>query len=325
MLSVVIPCFNEEAVLPKLINRLRTVLDSLGEPYEAILVDDGSRDATASLLIAHQAVWPQLVVRVLSTNAGHQAALTAGLDVASGDLVVTMDADLQDPPEMIPVMVERARRNGVDVVYAGRSDRSSDSRFKRSTARVYYRLMRRFTSVEVPQDVGDFRLISRRVVLALRALPERDRVYRLLVPWLGFPSVTVEHVREGRAAGSTKYSVRHMLSLAVSSATSFTTTPLRLATAIGFTTALTSLLAALATIIAWAAGRTVPGWASLTVVVLFLGSVQLLCIGLLGEYVGRIYQEVQRRPLYNVDRDVRTEFADREVHVHVVPPAQRTA
>jgi dolichol-phosphate mannosyltransferase len=217
-----------------------------------------------------------------------------------------MDADLQDPPELIPTMLAAARDNQLDVVYAARSDRSRDSWFKRTTAGWYYRLMRRYAGVELPPQVGDFRLVSRRVVTALRALPERHRVYRLLVPWLGFPSATVEYVREQRPAGRTKYSLMRMVNLSVDSTTSFTTAPLRIATGLGLTTAALSLLATIATVLTWFFGKTVPGWASLTCVVLFLGAVQLLCLGLLGEYVGRVYQQVQRRPLYTVDRDVPT-------------------
>jgi dolichol-phosphate mannosyltransferase len=306
VLSVVIPCHDEEEMWPLLVARLRPVLDGLGEPYEVVVVDDGSRDRTADLLVAEQPSWPELRVRMLAANAGHQAALTAGLDVARGDYVVTMDADLQDPPELIPTMLAAARDNQLDVVYAARSDRSRDTWFKRTTAGWYYRLMRRYAGVELPPQVGDFRLVSRRVVTALRALPERHRVYRLLVPWLGFPSATVEYVREQRPAGRTKYSLMRMVNLSVDSTTSFTTAPLRIATGLGLTTAALSLLATIATVLTWFFGKTVPGWASLTCVVLFLGAVQLLCLGLLGEYVGRVYQQVQRRPLYTVDRDVPT-------------------
>jgi glycosyltransferase involved in cell wall biosynthesis len=304
VLSVVVPCHDEEHVVPLLVARLRPLLDGLGEPYEVIMVDDGSRDATASVLLAEQASWPQLRLRLLTANVGHQAAITAGLDTASGDHVVTMDADLQDPPELIPAMLARARQDGVDVVYAARADRSSDSWFKRTSAGAYYRVMRRSAHVELEPHVGDYRLMSKRVVTALRDLPERHRVYRLLVPWLGFPSAVVTYTRDARAAGHTKYSLRRMLNLTVDSTTSFTTAPLRIATALGLMTAGVSMIAAVATVAAWFVGSTVPGWASLTVVVLFLGSVQLLCVGVLGEYLGRVYEEVQRRPLYTVDRDL---------------------
>jgi dolichol-phosphate mannosyltransferase len=304
LLSLVIPCHNEEESFPLLVARLRPVLDSLHESYEVIVVDDGSRDATKAVLLHEQASWPELKVRLLAANVGHQSALTAGLDAASGDYVITMDADLQDPPELIPTMLARARESDLDVVYAARADRSSDSWFKRTTAGLYYRLMRRYAGVQLPPHVGDYRLMSARVVDVLRSLPERNRVYRLLIPWLGFPSATVEYTREARSAGETKYSLIKMINLSVDSTTSFTTAPLRIATGLGLATAFFSLLAAIATILTWSLGSTVPGWASLTVVVLFLGAVQLLCVGVLGEYLGRVYQEVQRRPLYTVFADI---------------------
>jgi glycosyltransferase involved in cell wall biosynthesis len=302
---VLIPCFNEEAVLGLLIPRLRGVLDSLAQPYEVIFIDDGSRDSTLALLTQAQREWPQVVVRALVTNVGHQAALTAGLDASRGDYVVTMDADLQDPPEVIPEMLKLAQEAHLDVVYARRTDRTRDSFFKRRTASLYYRAVRRLTRVDLPHDTGDFRLMTRRVVDVLNALPERDRVYRLLVPWLGFASGSVAHARDARAAGTTKYSVTRMIALAVSSATAFSTTPLRVATGLGVLTALGSLIATVATILDWVAGNTVPGWASLTCVLLFLGAVQLLCLGVLGEYIGRIYQQVQNRPTYQLERDIK--------------------
>lgn len=322
LLSVVIPCYNEEKVLALLVVRLRPVLDQLCTAYEVIFVDDGSTDGTPAVLAGLQTQWPQMRVRLLAANVGHQSALTAGLDCSVGDYVVTMDADLQDPPELIPEMLRRAKTDGVDVVYAKRSDRSGDSRFKRLSATMYYRLMRRAAQIDMPQDVGDFRLMNRRVIVALRALPERHRVYRLLVPWLGYPSSTVEHPRGQRAGGETKYSLRRMVLLAMASITSFSTSPLRVATVLGGTTAFGSVIAASSVVVAWFYGHTVPGWTSMTVAVLFLGAVQLLCLGVLGEYVGRIFQEVQRRPLYTVERDLRHSEADTaRVAVHVGDPS----
>src|SRR3954463_3988985 len=232
-LTVVIPCYNESEVLPLLEERLRPVLDGMGVSYDVVMVDDGSSDGTGAVLCTMAMTWPQLRPLPLARNVGHQLALSAGLDRAEGDYVVTMDADLQDPPELIPVMLERALVDGVDVVYARRSDRSKDSRFKRWTAAAYYDLVRRTARVDLPDNVGDFRLLSRRVVLALRMLPEHKRVYRLLIPWLGFPSAVVEHRREVRAAGRTKYPLRKMVSLAWNSLASFTTSPLQLATTVG--------------------------------------------------------------------------------------------
>ena len=303
MLNVVVPCYNEEQVLPALVARLRPVLDGLGEDYAVILVDDGSRDATPEMLDALTVSWPGVRAIRLARNVGHQMALTAGLAAADGDWVVTMDADLQDPPELIPEMLRKARADGVDVVYAERSERRSDTAFKRFTAGIYYRIMRRSAQVEVPAHVGDFRLLSKRVVQALRGMPERHRVYRLLIPWLGFPSATVSHTREKRAAGETKYPFRKMALLAMDSLTSFSTAPLRISTMLGLVSAAVCLVLTVLSVIAGIFGHTVPGWASIVTAMLFLGSIQLICLGVLGEYVGRIFEEVRRRPLYVVESD----------------------
>jgi dolichol-phosphate mannosyltransferase len=307
MLSVVIPMFNEQEAIAPLADRLRPVLDRLDVDYEVVAVDDGSRDATARLLLDLRRSWPQLRVVRLRRNAGHQAALTAGLHRARGDWVVSIDADLQDPPEKIADMLATARRDGVDVVYGVRSDRATDTPFKRHTATAYYWLMRRLVGVSVPAHAGDFRLLSRAVVDVLRDLPERTPVYRLLVPSLGFPSGEVRYVREHRVAGRTKYPVGRMLRLAFDSAASFSAAPLRLATWLG----LCGFLACLALmgfgVFVHIDGRTIPGWTSLFVAVLFLSAVQLVCLGLLGEYVGRTYATVQQRPTYHVGLDTADE------------------
>lgn len=305
MLSVVVPMYDEADVLPLTLRRMRATLDPLDD-YELICVDDGSTDGTSDLLRAARAGWPQLRIVRLRANAGHQGALTAGLDVASGDYVVTIDADLQDPPELIPQMLDRALTDAVDVVYAVRSDRQTDTTFKRATAGLYYRLARRFAGPQVPAHAGDFRLMSRAAVDALRSLPERNRVYRLLIPWLGFPSATVTYTRSARPAGTTKYPVSKMLRLTADSITSFSAAPLRLATWLGAGGFAICLALATGAIVADLVGHTVPGWASLTVALLFLGAIQLLCLGLLGEYVGRLYAEAQRRPLYFVAEDTGT-------------------
>lgn len=233
VLSVVIPMFNEEDVLPALVTRLRPVLTELGVPHEVVAVDDGSGDRTAELLDAFRLGWPELRVVALRRNSGHQAALTAGLDRARGAYVVSLDADLQDPPEKIPDMLALARAEGLDIVYGVRADRSSDSGFKRWTAGVYYRLMRRLAGPSVPAQAGDFRLLSRAAVEALKALPDQQRVYRLLVPWLGFPSGQVTYERAPRTAGRTKYPLGRMIRLAVDSVTGFSAAPLRIATWLG--------------------------------------------------------------------------------------------
>jgi dolichol-phosphate mannosyltransferase len=303
VLSVVIPMYDEEEALPALVGRLRPVLDALGVPYELVAVDDGSTDRTAALLAAFRLGWPELRVIGLRRNCGHQAALTAGLDRAVGEYVVSLDADLQDPPEKIPEMLRLAREEGLDIVYGIRADRASDTGFKRWTAAGYYRLVRRLAGPSVPAQAGDFRLLSRAAVDALKELPDQQRVYRLLVPWLGFPSGRVTYERAARTAGRSKYPLGRMIRLAVDSVTSFSAAPLRLATWLGGCAFLVCLGLMGYTLGAYALGRTVPGWTSLFTGVLFIGAVQLICVGLLGEYVARIYTAVQNRPSYYVGHD----------------------
>lgn len=303
VLSVVVPMYDEEAVLPLFAARVRPVLDALGEAYEVVAVDDGSRDATPVLLLKEQRDWPQLRVVRLRANAGHQAALSAGLARARGAWIATLDADLQDPPEVIPQMLAAAREADVDVVYGVRADRSTDTAFKRLTARGYYVLMRRLMGRSVSSDAGDFRLMSRATVDAVNSLPEHHRVLRLVVPALHFPSTQVSYRREARAAGTTKYPLSRMLRLTVDSLTGFSTAPLRLATWFGLGGALITALLLAYAVVAWVEGRTVAGWTSTMVAVAAVGAVQLLCLGLLGEYVGRLYTQMQGRPSYFVAHD----------------------
>ncbi|MFF5172524.1 glycosyltransferase family 2 protein [Micromonospora sp. NPDC000089] len=303
ILSVVVPMFNEAAVIPALVDRLRPVLDALGVDYEVVAVDDGSRDDTAALVAERAREWPQLRLIRLRRNSGHQAALTAGLHRARGRWVVSIDADLQDPPEAIAEMLRLAREDGVDVVYGVRSDRSTDTPFKRNTARGYYWLMRRLVGGDMPAQAGDFRLVSRDVVEVLRRLPERAPVYRLLVPSLGFPSAEVRYVREARAAGETKYPLRRMVALAWDSTANFTAAPLRVATWLGLISFVACLALVAFGVTAYASGTAIPGWTSMFVAVLMLSGVQLICLGLLGEYVGRIYATVQNRPSFHVGYD----------------------
>lgn len=311
-LSVVVPMYDEEAVIPMFVPRLRPVLDGLGRSYEVVVVDDGSRDTTPALLEKARRDWPQLRVIRLRANAGHQAALSAGLHRARGRWVASIDADLQDPPESIAEMLAAAEGQGVDVVYGIRSDRSTDSAFKRWTAGGYYRLMRRLVGQHVPADAGDFRLMSRATVDAVNRLPQHNRVLRLVIPALGFPSASVTYRREERAAGTTKYPLSRMLGLSVDSLTGFSVAPLRLATWFGLGGAAATVLLLAAAVIAYLSGHTVPGWTSTVVVVAAVGAVQLLCLGLLGEYVGRLYTQLQGRPAYHVAYDSRDddEFHD---------------
>jgi glycosyltransferase involved in cell wall biosynthesis len=311
-LSVVVPMYNEESVLPLLVARLRGVLDGLGEPYEVVAVDDGSTDNTLVALHAARRGWPQLRIVRLRRNSGHQPALLAGLMRARGAYVVSIDADLQDPPETIVDMLRLARSDQLDIVYGVRGDRTVDTPFKRWTADLYYRLMRRLVGKQVPAHAGDFRLLSRAAVEALRELPERTPVLRLVVPWLGFPSGEVEFLRAERAAGRTKYPMSRMMSLAADSVTSFSAAPLRFATWLGLAGVVVCGVLVVVAVVAFFLGATVSGWPSLYVAVLFLGAVQLLCLGLLGEYVARIYTAVQARPAYFVaeDTDTSAEMVD---------------
>lgn len=319
ILSVVIPMYNEEQVIPALVERLRPVLDGIGVAYEVVAVDDGSRDGTAQLLLDNGRSWPQLRLVKLRRNSGHQAALTAGMQRARGQWVVSIDADLQDPPEVIPEMLTLAREQGLDVVYGVRSDRSTDTVFKRRTAGLYYRFMRRIVGAEVPAQAGDFRLVSRDVVEVLRRLPEQAPVYRLLVPSLGFPSGEVAYARERRVAGTTKYPLRKMVALAWDSTANFTAAPLRLATYLGLGAFVACLVMMGFGIVAYSSGTVIPGWTSLFLAVLLLAAAQLICLGLLGEYISRIYRTVQNRPSFHVGFDSAAEPVQVEI------PAQRNA
>lgn len=302
-LSVVVPMYNEAAVLPLFLAEVRAALDGLAVSYELICVDDGSDDSTAELVQAVSSSWPQIRLVRLLRNSGHQAALTAGYERARGDYVVTMDADLQDPPTLISEMLHVAEAHTADVVYAVREDRSTDTVMKRGTARAYYRVMRRVAGGQVPMDAGDFRLVSRRVVKALSQIPPHNRVYRLIIPWFGFPAEEVRYQRGLRAAGVTKYPLRKMMALAIDSVTSFSAAPLRVATYAGVAGVLVCLLAMAVSLAAWFSDNTVPGWTSTVATVGLIGAIQLICVGLLGEYMARLFIAGQGRPTYVVGYD----------------------
>lgn len=297
------PIFNEESVLPLFIDRLRPVADGLAAAYEVVAVDDGLSDGTAVGLQRARRTWPELRVLRLRANAGHQAAISAGLARARGDYVVTLDADLQDPPEVIARMLAIAIAEGVDVVYGVRSDRSTDSAFKRVTARLFYRGMDRLSGTSAPADAGDYRLMSRATVAAVNALPEYGRVLRFVVPALGFPSATVDYRRAERAAGSSKYPFAKMLRLSIDSVTAFSLAPLRFATYMGLAGGIFALGLLLFALYARATGEVVAGWTSTVVIVAGMGAVQLLALGILGEYVGRLYAAAQARPTYHLAYD----------------------
>jgi polyisoprenyl-phosphate glycosyltransferase len=302
-LSVVVPMYDEELVVPLFLERLRPVLDGLAISYEVACIDDGSRDKTAAIVMDALRDWPQLRLVRLLRNAGHQAALTAGFEMSRGDYVVTIDADLQDPPETIAEMFQVARATGVDVVYGVRTDRSRDSWFKRTTSAMYYRLMRRLAGTQVPLDAGDFRLVSRRVVRAVGELAREGRVHRLVIPWFGFPSMQVAYRREPRAAGTTKYPLAKMVGLTLDSLTAFSAAPLRIATVAGFVGGLAGLLAMAWSLYGWFSGAAVPGWTSILATAGLIGAIQLICLGLLGEYVARLFTASQQRPTYLVGYD----------------------
>ncbi|HEX2732190.1 MAG TPA: glycosyltransferase family 2 protein [Polyangiaceae bacterium] len=301
-LSIVIPLFNEQEVIEELRRRLLEVLNALpdvGPAWEVLFIDDGSTDASLDLLTEFARVEPRFRVLALSRNFGHQAAVTAGLDRAEGDHVVLMDADLQDPPEVIPEMLGKAQE-GYDVVYGTRNRRHGEGFFKRCTAAIFYRLMRAVTGVNLPVDTGDFRLMVRAVVLTLRALREQHRFVRGMVSWVGFRQTAVLYDRDARHAGETKYPLRRMLRFASDGATSFSIVPLRLATWLGLILALIAVLGGVTAvgIKIFLPEIVLPGWTAIIVAVAFGFSAQLLITGILGEYVGRIYEEVKRRPLY---------------------------
>ncbi|HEY3556857.1 MAG TPA: glycosyltransferase family 2 protein [Kribbella sp.] len=318
-LSVVVPMYDEEEVLPIFFERMHPLLDGLGITYELLVVDDGSRDTTAALLLDAAKDWPQLRVVRLLRNSGHQAAQSAGFRRARGRYVVTIDADLQDPPEAIAEFLRVVREQDVDVVYGVRSDRSSDSWAKRTSARLYYRLMCRLVGKEIPFDAADFRLVTRRVVDAVNALPDDGRVFRLVIPWLGFPSTQVPYVRAERAAGSTKYSVSKMVRLAFDSVTAFSAAPLRLATWLGLLGGAMSGVFVIGALVIKLTGRSIPGWTSTVLAVSVIGAIQLLCLGLLGEYVARLFQSSQRRPQFLVGYD------SLEDHGHQEPVHESTS
>ena len=300
ILSVVAPCFNEEGVLHELYRRISQVLDGSGETWELVLVNDGSRDRTPEIMRELHAQDERVKVVDFARNFGHQIAVTAGMDYAQGDAVVLIDADLQDPPELILEMLAKWRE-GYEVVYAIRAERKGETWFKEFTAKLFYRIIYKITDIDIPMDTGDFRLMDRKVVNALKTMHEKHRFMRGMSVWVGFRQTGVKYVRAERYAGETKYPLKKMLKFAMDGITSFSYFPLQLATYIGFVAALLAVLGIIITIILRLSGsHAFLGQATTLVSVLFLGGVQLICLGILGEYLGRIYDEVKGRPLYIV-------------------------
>lgn len=298
--SIVVPIFNEVEVLSELYQRVRAVMDDLGESWEFIMVDDGSTDGSTDIIWDLGEKDPRVQPIIFARNFGHMIAVTAGLDYSRGDAVVLMDADLQDPPEVIPDLV-RQWREGYEVVYAVRAEREGETKFKKFTAALFYRLINRITDVKIPLDTGDFRLIDRQVVDVLTQMRERHRFPRAMVAWVGFRQIGVPYKRAARKAGETKYPFRKMLKLAANAITSFSYFPLQIATYLGFISAGISAIAIPIVIgLRLAGSNAFFGQASTLIAVLFLGGVQLISLGILGEYLGRLYDEAKGRPLYIV-------------------------
>ena len=302
LLSVIIPAYNEEEVLPEFYNRLASILDKLSLKSEMVFVNDGSADGSLALLNSLRNKDPRVCIVDLSRNFGKEIAVSAGLDFAQGDAVVIIDADLQDPPELIADFVEKWRE-GNDVVYAKRIAREGETVLKKVTAHYFYRFMQNVSHVKIPEDTGDFRLLSRRAVDSLKELREQHRFMKGLFSWIGYPQVEVLYKRDPRFAGQTKWNYWKLWNFAIEGITSFTIAPLKIATYLGLSTALFSLSYALFVVMkTLMLGKDVPGYASLIVVMLFMGGVQLITLGIMGEYIGRIFNETKRRPLYFINK-----------------------
>jgi dolichol-phosphate mannosyltransferase len=312
IISVVVPCYNEQEVIPETHRRISSVLSGInGFDFEIIYVDDGSSDLTASILRDIQAIDPNVRLVLLSRNFGHQMAVSAGIEHSTGDVVVLMDADLQDPPELICEMLERWKA-GVKVVYGVRTEREGEGEIKRLTASGFYRFINYISEVSIPIDTGDFRLMDREVVEALKGMPERDRFLRGMISWVGFRQEPVYYKRAPRFAGASKYPIRKMVRFAFDGIISFSQIPLRVATWIGLAASGLSLLGIMyALYVRLFTDAWVAGWTFVVISILFVGGVQLLCLGVIGEYVGRIYGESKKRPLYVVSG--RLGFQDKDV------------
>lgn len=308
-LSVVVPCYNEADGIGELHRRVSAACRAeVGPDYELILVDDGSRDETWTRIAALVRADPAVTGVRLSRNHGHQLALTAGLHVCRGERILIIDADLQDPPELLGTMMARMDA-GADVVYGTRTARDGETWFKKGTAALFYRLLDRLVDIEIPKDTGDFRLMSRRALEVLNAMPEQHRFIRGMVSWIGLKQEPLPYDRQARVTGTTKYPLSKMVRFAVDAITSFSIKPLRAASYIGFFFALCAVAALAYALFSWARHETVPGWTSVMVVTLVLGSTQLLILGVLGEYLGRLYMETKHRPLFIVESIARHPMA----------------
>jgi glycosyltransferase involved in cell wall biosynthesis len=304
--SIIAPVFNESATLPEFYRRVSATMEALGEPWELVVIDDGSHDNSAEIMRDLARKDPHVRPVIFARNFGHQLAVTAGLDYSRGQAVVIIDSDLQDPPEVIPDLVAKWRA-GFEVVYAVRTEREGETWFKLFTASLFYRLIYRITDVDIPRDTGDFRLLDRKVVNVLNQMRERHRFLRGMSVWVGFRQTGVDYKRRARFAGETKYPLKKMIKFASDAITGFSYLPLQIATYIGFISATISILAIpFVIIIRLTVSNGFLGQASTLISVLFLGGVQLICLGILGEYLGRLYDEARGRPLYIVRDDPET-------------------
>lgn len=309
--SVIAPIYNEEECLELLYPRVKEVMDQTGEPWELILVDDGSKDKSAEIMHRLAEEDPRIRCVFFARNFGHQIAVTAGMDVSLGDAVTVIDADLQDPPEVILELIEKWKE-GYEVVYAVRKERDGESWFKKTTASLFYRLIYKITDVEIPLDTGDFRLLDRKVVDVMNAMPEKHRFLRGMSSWVGFRQIGVPYHRKARAAGVTKYPLKKMIKLALNAITGFSYVPLQLATYMGFIVAGLSIIAIpVVIILRCSGGKELLGQATTLISTCFLGGVQLITLGIIGEYLGRIYDQVKGRPLY-VTREITKSVYDEE-------------
>lgn len=310
VISVVIPMYNEEQVVYESYKRLKEVMESLDERYEMIFVNDGSRDATPLILRRICENDPTVHFIDFSRNFGHQTAISAGMDYSQGEAVVVIDADLQDPPEVIPQMIAKWRE-GYDVVYGKRAVRLGETLFKRVTSALFYRILKRLSDVDIPLDTGDFRLIDRKVCDALKLVKERNRYVRGIISWLGFKQTGVEYVRDKRFAGETKYPLKKMLRFAFDGITSFSSKPLKLSSYVGAVVSCAGFAYLLVVVfLKLFTGQTVAGWASVMAVSLFFNGIVLLMLGIIGEYIGRIYDEAKGRPLYVIRETINISQSD---------------
>ncbi len=306
LLSIVVPCLNEEESIPALVGRLAATIAPWADNSEIILVDDGSTDGTWAEIQKARKTCPQLVGLRLSANRGHQIALTAGLEAAKGERVMMLDADLQDPPELLSDMMFLMDR-GYDVVYGRRIERQGESMFKRASAHLFYRFLDMMSDVPIPRDTGDFRLVNRTTLDAVLAMPEKARFIRVMFAWAGFRQVGIEYVRAAREQGETKYPLRAMLRFAMDAMTAFSTKPLKLATRLSFLSLAVAGFMAIYVLRSLILFQTAPGWASVTLAISFFAGAQLLTLGIMGEYIGRLYVEAKNRPLYFVSEEAREE------------------